>query len=39
MFFSMPITAEDRRVVVGNAALECAGKPVETTRVVKGRVK
>jgi methionyl-tRNA synthetase len=38
-FFSMPVAAEDRRVVVGNAALECGGKPVETTRVVKGRVK
>jgi len=38
-FFSMPIAAENSRIVVGNAALECGGKPVATTRVVKGRVK
>jgi len=38
-FFTMPITAEDHRVTVGNAALECGGRPVATTRVVKGRVK
>ncbi|HTO23018.1 MAG TPA: class I tRNA ligase family protein, partial [Spirochaetia bacterium] len=38
-FFTMPITAEDHRVVVGNAALECGGNAVTTARVVKGRVK
>jgi methionyl-tRNA synthetase len=38
-FFSMSITAENSRIVVGNTALECGGKPVATTRVVKGRVK
>ncbi len=38
-FFTMPITAENSRVVVGDAALECAGKPVATSRVTKGRVK
>jgi methionyl-tRNA synthetase len=38
-FFTMPIAAENSRVVVGNAALECGGKPLATTRVVKGRVK
>jgi len=38
-FFSMPITAESGRIVVGDAALECGEKPVVTTRVSKGRVK
>jgi methionyl-tRNA synthetase len=38
-FFSMPITAESGRIVVGDAALECGGKPVVTARVSKGRVK
>jgi len=38
-FFGMPIAAENGRVVVGDAALECAGKPLVTTRVSKGRVK
>ena len=38
-FFGMPIGAENGRVVVGDAALECAGKPLVTTRVSKGRVK
>ncbi len=37
-FFTMPIAADDfSRVVVGDAALECAGKPVVTTRVVEGQ--
>ena len=38
-FFAMPIAAEGSRVVVGDAALECGGKPLATTRVAKGRVK
>ena len=38
-FFTMPIGVEDFRVKVGDAALECAGKPVVTARVAKGRVK
>jgi methionyl-tRNA synthetase len=38
-FFTMPIAVEASRVVVGDAALECGGKPVVTARVVKGRVK
>jgi len=38
-FFTMPIVAEDSRVLVGDAALECAGKPVVTSKVSKGRVK
>jgi methionyl-tRNA synthetase len=38
-FFTMPITVEDSRVVVGNAALECAGAPLTTAKVAKGRVK
>jgi methionyl-tRNA synthetase len=38
-FFTMPIGVEDSRVKVGDAALECAGKPVVTARVAKGRVK
>ena len=38
-FFQMPIAAENSRIVVGDAALECGGKPLATTRVVKGRVK
>ncbi|HET6452395.1 MAG TPA: methionine--tRNA ligase [Spirochaetia bacterium] len=38
-FFSMPISVDAGRVVVGDAALECAGKPLATARVVKGRVK
>ena len=35
----MPITVEDSRVMVGNAALECAGAPLVTVKVAKGRVK
>jgi methionyl-tRNA synthetase len=38
-FFTMPIAAEGGRVVVGDAALECGGKPLATARVSKGRVK
>ncbi|MGA2377988.1 MAG: methionine--tRNA ligase [Spirochaetia bacterium] len=38
-FFAMPITAENGRVMVGDAALECGGEPLATTRVSKGRVK
>jgi methionyl-tRNA synthetase len=38
-FFAMPITAENYRVVVGDAHLECDGKPLTTTKVSKGRVK
>jgi methionyl-tRNA synthetase len=38
-FFEMPIAAENSRVVVGDAALECGGKALATTRVSKGRVK
>jgi len=38
-FFTMPITVEDSRVLVGNAALECAGAPLTTAKVAKGRVK
>ncbi len=38
-FFAMPIVAEGSRVLVGDAALECAGKPVITAKVAKGRVK
>jgi methionyl-tRNA synthetase len=38
-FFTMPIVAEDFRIRVGDAALECAGKPVVATKVAKGRVK
>jgi methionyl-tRNA synthetase len=38
-FFTMPITVEDSRVMVGNAALECAGAPIVTVKVAKGRVK
>ncbi|HTP58243.1 MAG TPA: methionine--tRNA ligase, partial [Spirochaetia bacterium] len=38
-FFTMPIVAEGSRVLVGDAALECEGKPVVTAKVMKGRVK
>jgi methionyl-tRNA synthetase len=38
-FFALPIAADNGRIVVGDAALECAGKPLGTTRVSKGRVK
>jgi methionyl-tRNA synthetase len=38
-FFSMPISVEASRVVVGDAALECGGRPVVTSKVAKGRVK
>ena len=38
-FFTMPISVDSSRVVVGDAALLCAGKPVVTAKVVKGRVK
>jgi methionyl-tRNA synthetase len=38
-FFTMPIAVESFRVTVGDAALECAGKPIVTTKVAKGRVK
>ncbi len=38
-FFTMPIAVEASKVVVGDAALECAGKPVVTAKVAKGRVK
>lgn len=38
-FFTMPITVEDSRVMVGDAPLECAGLQILTTRVAKGRVK
>jgi methionyl-tRNA synthetase len=38
-FFAMPITAEDHRVQVGDAGLECGGKPVLTVKVSNGRVK
>jgi methionyl-tRNA synthetase len=38
-FFTMPIVAEGSRVLVGDAALECSGKPVVTAKVAKGRVK
>jgi methionyl-tRNA synthetase len=38
-FFTMPITVEDSRVMVGNAALECAGAPLATVKVANGRVK
>jgi methionyl-tRNA synthetase len=38
-FFTMPIAAEDFKVMVGDAALQCAGKPVTTAKVAKGRVK
>ncbi len=38
-FFSTPITVDSFRVTVGDSALECAGKPVVTVKVAKGRVK
>jgi methionyl-tRNA synthetase len=38
-FFTMPITVEDSRVMIGDAALECAGAPLTTAKVAKGRVK
>ncbi len=38
-FFTTPIGVEASRVVVGDAALECGGKPVVTAKVAKGRVK
>jgi methionyl-tRNA synthetase len=38
-FFSMPIAVESFRVTVGDSALECAGKPIVTAKVAKGRVK
>jgi methionyl-tRNA synthetase len=38
-FFAMPIGAENSRVVVGDSALECGGKPLVTSKVSKGRVK
>jgi methionyl-tRNA synthetase len=38
-FFTMPITVEDSRIMVGDAPLECGGAPILTARVVKGRVK
>ncbi|HET6485766.1 MAG TPA: methionine--tRNA ligase [Spirochaetia bacterium] len=38
-FLSLPITVEDSRVVTGDAALECGGRPLVTARVSKGRVK
>jgi len=38
-FFTMPITVEDSRVMVGDSPLECGGSPILTSRVVKGRVK
>jgi methionyl-tRNA synthetase len=38
-FFSMPITVEGFKVAVGDAAVECAGRRVTSTRVSKGRVK
>ena len=38
-FFATPITVEDSRVMVGDAALECGGRPILTVKVAKGRVK
>ena len=38
-FFTMPISVEDSRVMVGDALLECGGAPILTTKVSKGRVK
>jgi len=38
-FFTMPIAVEDSRVMVGDAALECGGRPIVTAKVAKGRVK
>jgi methionyl-tRNA synthetase len=38
-FFTMPIAVANGKVVVGDAALVCGGKPVVTTRISKGRVK
>ena len=38
-FLSLPITVEDSRVMAGDAALECGGRPIVTARVAKGRVK
>jgi hypothetical protein len=38
-FFSTPIAVDSFRVTVGDSALECAGKPVVTSKVAKGRVK
>jgi methionyl-tRNA synthetase len=38
-FSGMPIVVENNRVVVGDAVLECAGIPLTTLRVSKGRVK
>jgi methionyl-tRNA synthetase len=38
-FFTMPIIAEDYSVKVGDASLQCAGTPIRTARVAKGRVK
>ncbi|HVO37845.1 MAG TPA: methionine--tRNA ligase, partial [Spirochaetia bacterium] len=38
-FFSMPIVADEGRVMVGDRQLECAGRLVSTARVPKGRVK
>jgi methionyl-tRNA synthetase len=38
-FFTMPITVEDSRVMVGDAPLECGGSPIPTAKVAKGRVK
>ena len=38
-FFSTPIAVETFRVTVGDSALECAGKPIVTAKVAKGRVK
>ena len=37
--FSRCLSSRKLRVLVGDAALECAGKPVVTAKVAKGRVK
>ena len=38
-FFTMPIAAEDSRVIVGDCRPRMRGEPVVTTKVAKGRVK
>ena len=38
-FFTMPISVNDFKVGVGDALLECGGKPVTAGKVSKGRVK
>jgi methionyl-tRNA synthetase len=38
-FFRVPILVQDQRILVEGAALECAGRPLSTTKVKDGLVK